>query len=72
MIITLQPNETLWSEDGYHVLNELGIAIKVQVLTEVDIASQENYDRAWNIIKEQRALQGLNPETGLIEVSNGE
>ena len=65
MLITLQPGETLWTPEGYHLLNDQGIAVTATEVTEVDIAD-DRYDAVIEIIKEGRAFQGLDPDTGLV------
>jgi hypothetical protein len=64
MIITLQPGETLWTPEGYHLLGEQGIALTATEVTEIDIAD-DRYDAVIEIIKANRAFQGLDPDTGL-------
>ena len=65
MLITLHPGETLWTPEGYHLLNDQGIAVTATEVTEVDIAD-DRYDAVIEIIKEGRAFQGLDPDTGLV------
>jgi len=65
MLITIQLGETLWTPEGYHLLNDQGIAVTATEVTEVDIAD-DRYDAVIEIIKEGRAFQGLDPDTGLV------
>jgi hypothetical protein len=64
MLITLQPSETLWTTEGYHLLNDQGIAVTASEVTEIDIAD-DRYDAVIDIIKAGRSFQGLDPDTGL-------
>ena len=65
MLITIQLGETLWTPEGYHLLNDQGIAVTASEVTEIDIAD-DRYDAVIEIIKEGRAFQGLDPDTGLV------
>ena len=65
MLITLQPGETLWTPEGYHLLDLRGIAVTASEVTEIDIAD-DRYDVVLEIIKAGRAFQGLDPDTGLV------
>jgi len=64
MLITIQLGETLYTTKGYHLLNDQGIAVTASEVTEIDIAD-DRYDAVIEIIKEGRAFQGLDPDTGL-------
>jgi hypothetical protein len=52
--ITLQPNDHLWSPQGFHVLDSKGIAIICEEETEVEFLSQEILDRVMPIIEARR------------------
>lgn len=64
MIIVIRPGETLWTPEGYHLLDVRGIAAIATEVTEIDIAA-ERYDAVLEIVKGNRAIQGLDPDTGL-------
>jgi hypothetical protein len=72
--ITLQPNDHLWSPEGFHVLDSKGIAIICQEEIEVEFLSQEILDRVMPIIESRRVeytvvepAQEVEPEPEVIQ-----
>lgn len=64
MKIKLFKDEYDWSQEGFHVLNELGFAQVVPEDCEREIDDSE-VDRVLAIVREGRILKGLDPDTGL-------
>jgi hypothetical protein len=70
--ITLQPNDHLWSPQGYHVCDQKGFTIVCEEEIEVEFLSQEILDRVLPIIEERRASFYIEPEPGLPEMIEDE
>jgi hypothetical protein len=47
---------------GHHVCDENGFAVTLTEAKQVEISSQENYDRILPILEDQRVRRGLNPD----------
>lgn len=69
MAITLRAGECLWSAQGTHVCDENGFALRCEEDTEVVFDSQETENRAVAIIRDDRTIKGLDPDTGLTPVA---
>jgi len=52
--ITLQPNDHLWSPQGYHVCDQKGFTIVCEEEVEVEFLSQEILDRILPLIEARR------------------
>ncbi len=52
--VTIYPGEYIWSQEGTHVCDESGFAIKASNLTTIEIANQERFKNARNIICSNR------------------
>ena len=62
MKIKLKAGEHLWSLEGAHICDERGFAKVAEEDCEIEV---EDGERVLAIIKSNRELNGLDPETGL-------
>lgn len=60
-LLILIADDHEFNENGYHVLNDKGIAKKVQENKEIEVI-QEVYDRILPMIEGARIARGLNPD----------
>jgi hypothetical protein len=58
MNLVLYSGDNDWSEDGYHIFNECGIALVLSEGKEIEV-TQEVYDRILPIIQEARDNRGF-------------
>jgi hypothetical protein len=65
MNITLRAGEYLWNPQGHHVCDDQGYAVVCTEDTVVDFDSDEIGTTAIAIIKDNRSIRGLDPDTGL-------
>ena len=69
MSIKLRTGENLWSTQGTHVCDENGIAVRCEEDTEISFDSQDTEDRVLEIVRDSRTINGLDPDTGLVQVA---
>lgn len=75
MLLKVFAGEPLWTPEGYHLLDVKGFAAIASEPTEIDIAD-DRFEAVNAIVRDNRTLQGLDPDTGLPvvkeEQANGE
>jgi len=59
MKITIFKNEYIVDINGNHICDSLGIAVRAEETTQCEV-SEQNYERVVFLLKESRALLGLN------------
>lgn len=64
MRILLQKGDYLWTKKGKHICDEVGIAVKAQQTTEVEI-DDEHLSRVIPILRQMRRSEGLIEEFGI-------
>jgi hypothetical protein len=64
MKIILQKGDYLWSKNGTHLCDELGVAIKADRTMEVEV-DDVHIDRILPIIKQTRRHEGLIVDFGI-------
>lgn len=64
MLIKIQKGENVWTSEGFHKVDERGFAVVAEEEMEIEV-SDSCADAVLEIIKSDRQIKGLDPETGL-------